>query len=55
MAKNSFSVVSWNVDSLKSKRRPKKSGAMSMSAWFSHISPTVVAFQETTGRKVLKS
>ena len=42
-----FSVISWNIGSLDAKRRPKKPGAMSIESWFSHVNPSVVAFQES--------
>ena len=44
---NKFTVVSWNIGSLKAKCSPSKPDAMSIEAWFSHISPSVVAFQES--------
>ena len=49
MDSEDFNIVSWNIGSLKSKRisQLKKEGAMSIESWFSHVNPTIVAFQET--------
>ena len=46
-----LSVISWNIGSLDSKRKPSKPDAMSIESWFCHINPTIVAFQESWWKK----